>query len=65
MKHRMIQTLADLLIGVTIVCFFPSIIAVIWLDPTIFWVKVLATNFLLFALGMILHSVFEDSCGTA
>jgi hypothetical protein len=60
MKHRLIQSLADILIGTTILCFFPTIIAVIWLDPTAFWLKILATNFLLFAFGMLLHSAFED-----
>lgn len=65
MKHRLIQSLADILIGTTIICFFPTIIAVIWLDPTTFWLKILATNFLMFAFGMLLHSAFEDHCGTA
>lgn len=64
MKHRLIQSLADILIGTTILCFFPMLIAVIWLDPTAFWVKILATNFLLFAFGMLLHGAFEDHGGS-
>ena len=65
MKHRLIQTLADLLIGATVICFFPTIIAVIWLDPVGFWVKLLITDFLFFSFGMVLHNLFEDHCGTA
>lgn len=64
MKHKLILSLADVLLGVTIISFFPTIIAVVWLEPTEFWLKVLATNMLLFSFGMLLHNAFEDHCGT-
>jgi len=49
MKHRLIQTLADIIIGITIVALFPLIIAVIWLTPFEFWFRLLATDFLFLA----------------
>lgn len=65
MKHRLIQSLADIIIIMTIMSLFPLIICAIWLDPVGFWVRLLITDFMFFSFGMVLHNLFEDHCGTA
>lgn len=65
MKHRLIQSLADIIIIMTIMALFPLIICAIWLDPVGFWVRLLITDFMFFSFGMVLHNLFEDHCGTA
>ena len=57
---KTLNTFADVIIVVSAILFFPMLICAVWLEPTMFYYKLLFTNFLFLAFGAIMHHLFED-----